>query len=104
MSYLKKKISRIPQLTDSKIFVLSKNLTNIIYKIMNNYKKKSIFFFFAIVPPATSPCANNPCMNGGQCNSQSASPYYKCTCAGGFTGIHCESKIILLPIELSLNM
>ncbi|XP_038077101.1 uncharacterized protein LOC119744950 [Patiria miniata] len=37
-----------------------------------------------------NPCAENPCLNGGQCVTQETSRGYKCTCPHDRTGPNCE--------------
>lgn len=38
------------------------------------------------------PCAAEPCLNGGTCNSREDG--FICTCPMGFTGAGCESKCL----------
>ena len=34
-------------------------------------------------------CSSNPCENGGNCTDNVN--HYTCSCADGYTGIHCET-------------
>lgn len=43
-----------------------------------------------IITPVTSPCATNPCMNGGTCSVSGSEAV--CTCVGGFTGPRCATS------------
>lgn len=36
-------------------------------------------------------CASNPCQNAGTCRDGING--YICNCAGGYTGIHCETGL-----------
>ena len=50
--------------------------------------------FLVIVCP-TPPCADDPCLNGGECR-QSAACQYTCSCLPGFSGPNCvDGKFIL---------
>ena len=46
------------------------------------------YLTFSEIPPP-NPCRPNPCENGGSCVSEGSR--YKCICADGYTGRHCES-------------
>ncbi len=43
------------------------------------------------------PCESNPCLNGGECASQTGQSTYSCTCSAGFVGIDCESPDPCVP-------
>ena len=40
-------------------------------------------------PPPLDYCADNPCLNRGDCTSDKTS--YICTCPSGFNGLNCEN-------------
>ena len=44
-------------------------------------------------------CAENPCQNGADCQNTQGS--YRCNCAAGFTGTHCETGA---PIFTSIGL
>ena len=45
-------------------------------------------------------CDSNPCGNGATCNEQF--DMYNCTCAAGYTGIHCESRKTNVQVNYTL--
>ena len=49
-------------------------------------------YLLFLVPVGLSECETNPCRNGGTCYSVDDIETYKCHCAAGFKGIHCEGK------------
>lgn len=53
------------------------------------------------------PCAQNPCVNGGQCNPNGIGGF-TCTCVGLFTGPRCEERAyffigLVFLISISTN-
>jgi len=40
-----------------------------------------------------SPCASNPCQNGGVCSPVSPTEGYQCQCPIGYTGTNCETEV-----------
>ena len=42
------------------------------------------------------PCKSSPCANSGNCFSVIGSGTYTCTCAQGFTGLYCQTGLILI--------
>ena len=47
-------------------------------------------------------CASSPCMNTGTCVDGIA--LYSCTCADGYTGIHCETgELIYKPHKMIIG-
>ena len=45
-----------------------------------------------ILKPIDNPCANNPCLNGGTCQTTGSS--YTCQCAQFYSGTNCQICII----------
>lgn len=45
-----------------------------------------------------SPCASNPCVNGGTCIVSQFSNTYTCTCGQYYYGTRCESMIKMIFI------
>lgn len=43
------------------------------------------------------PCQSEPCKNGASCTEDNRGDY-RCTCAPGYTGVHCESEISVHPL------
>lgn len=43
-------------------------------------------------------CAGDPCENDGTCNDI-INGYY-CTCVNGFTGLSCETGIVIISLHL----
>ena len=41
----------------------------------------------------SSPCASNPCFNGGECNNVEDNTNFTCTCPIGYTGRNCEEDL-----------
>jgi hypothetical protein len=52
---------------------------------------KNIFPYF-LVPVGLSECETNPCRNGGTCYSVDDIQTFRCHCASGFKGTHCQGK------------
>ena len=48
--------------------------------------------FVSDPPVSADPCSPDPCQNGGTCSPKDST--FTCTCAGGFTGQHCENKTV----------
>ncbi|XP_055635267.1 protein crumbs isoform X3 [Toxorhynchites rutilus septentrionalis] len=44
-----------------------------------------------------SPCSSHPCQHGGTCQEDNKGDY-KCTCAPGFTGTHCDTELSVHPL------
>ncbi|XP_067272516.1 slit homolog 1b isoform X2 [Pseudorasbora parva] len=49
-----------------------------------------------------SPCSSNPCQNNGRCRSD-ATHHYKCSCALGYQGQHCEVSVSACEGDPCLN-
>ncbi len=47
------------------------------------------------------PCAQNPCLNGGQCTSNGFGGF-ACSCPNPFTGQRCEDRKFLQLYEVFL--
>ena len=53
--------------------------------IISNSDIEMIFSYISDI----NECSSNPCENGGSCTDNVN--HYTCSCADGYTGIHCET-------------
>uniref|UniRef100_A0A673CMA6 Versican a n=1 Tax=Sphaeramia orbicularis TaxID=375764 RepID=A0A673CMA6_9TELE len=51
----------------------------------------ALLFYFALFLTGIHSCAQNICLNGGSCYKNGITE--SCSCAPGYTGVHCETEI-----------
>ena len=66
-------------------------------KRANSVLAEGIFFISILFLPShaflssTDECQSSPCKHGGTCKDKVNA--YSCACAGGYTGVNCETEI-----------
>ena len=63
----------------------------LIIEIRISFLMKSTYNIFAEIDE----CASSPCQHGGNCGNLVGS--FQCSCAVGYTGVMCETGMILSP-------
>ena len=54
------------------------------------------YIYFGMFFTDINECTKNPCKNGAQCANLPGT--YRCDCKSGYTGKHCETGDLIMPI------
>ena len=54
------------------------------------------YIYFGVFFTDINECVKNPCKNGAECVNLPGT--YRCDCESGYTGKHCETGNLIIPI------
>ncbi len=65
-------------------------MSNLKFIDRDAFEKVLVSIMFVLLLADADGCSKNPCKHDGKCVTSFAAPGYKCQCADGFSGPHCE--------------